>query len=47
MIFLRAYSHVLVQKSGAIQNPADIDEFFSPQTWYFNAGLGRSRLCIW
>ena len=25
MIFLRAYSHVLVQKSGAIQNPADID----------------------
>lgn len=25
MIFLRAYSHILVQKSGAIQNPADID----------------------
>lgn len=25
MIFLRAYSHVLVQKAGAIQNPADID----------------------
>lgn len=24
-----------------------IDEFFSPQTRYFNAGLGRSRLCIW
>ena len=25
----------------------DDDEFFSPQTRYFNAGLGRSRLCIW
>lgn len=25
MIFLRAYSHVLVQKSGAIQNPTDIN----------------------
>ena len=24
-----------------------VDEFFSPQTRYFNAGLGRSRLCIW
>ena len=23
------------------------DDFFSPQTRYFNAGLGRSRLCIW
>lgn len=24
-----------------------LDDFFSPQTRYFNAGLGRSRLCIW
>ena len=24
-----------------------IDEIFSPQTRYFNAGLGRIEFCVW
>ena len=40
--FAYALTHNMFIPDGMV-----IDEFFSPQTRYFNAGLGRSRLCIW
>lgn len=27
--------------------PGDLMKFFSPQTRYFNAGLGRTEVYIW
>lgn len=39
------YNPLFARRSRALGGT--FDDFFSPQTRYFNAGLGRSRLCIW
>lgn len=44
MVFLRAYSHVLVQKSRAIQNPADIDALTSSPR--FKPGDSSHRFAV-
>lgn len=41
-------SYVSVRLRGkAAWTMGDLDEIFSPQTRYFNAGLGRIEFCVW